>query len=226
MGNTEELLDVPVDRRQIQAFYGAAAPAYDEQTAASEARPKALALEKMARKPGERYLEVAVGTGLSAVEQVSRSGAGGFVGIDMTPGMLALTRKRLREAGASAVPLILADARHLPFAAASFDCVFNSYMLDLIPTADIPLIVAEFRRVLRPGGRIVLVNLTDGEGADASFSENWKQNYLVDPIRLGACRPVQAGRFMEPAGFTDIQRTYCGEGQSWPTEVVTARVPS
>lgn len=219
------LLDVPLSKRDIQAFYGAAAPAYDGATAQYEARAKAAALDAMARAPGESYLEVAVGTGMSIVEQVRGTGSAGIVGIDLTPGMISLARERLDAAGGETVPLLLADARFLPFRQGAFDCLFNSYMLDLIPGHDISQIVQEFLRVLRPGGRIVLANLTEGEGDDVAFSENWKVRYLEDPVRLGGCRPVLAGAFLKAAGFTEVQRTYCGGNDSWPTEVVTARAP-
>jgi len=225
MPDQEGMLEVVVGKRDIQAFYGSVAPVYDGATVQYEARAKALALEAMARQPGEAYLEVAVGTGISIVEQVKRTGAAGIVGIDLTPGMVALTRQRLDEAGGAAVPLLLADARYLPFQGAAFDCLFNSYMLDLIPGDDISKIVGEFGRVLRPGGHIVLANLTEGEGEDAAFMEDWKTRYLENPIQLGACRPVLAASFLRAAGFAGVQRTYCGGTGSWPTEVVTATAP-
>ena len=100
--------------------------------------------------------------------------------------MVSLARERLDAAGGTPVPLLLADARFLPFRERSFDCLFNSYMLDLIPTLDIGQIVNEFLRTLRPGGRIVLANLTEGEGDDDAFSEDWKARYLKEPVRLGA----------------------------------------
>jgi demethylmenaquinone methyltransferase/2-methoxy-6-polyprenyl-1,4-benzoquinol methylase len=224
MSEVHTPLDVPLTREQIQQFYSMVAPAYDGQTARFEAEPKALAVGKLARKPGERLLEVAVGTGGGMLEVMRASGAEGVVGIDVAPGMLAFTRKRLAEAGIGPVPLLLADARHLPFKAATFDCLFNSYMLDLIPNADTSKVLAEFRRVLKPGGRIVLANLTEGEGEDAAFSEGWKERFQANPLQVGGCRPVLTRPFLESEGFVDIVREYRG-GQSWPTEVVTAKAP-
>ncbi len=226
MVDQEGLLEVPLGKRDIQAFYGAAAPAYDGATVEFEARAKALALDAMNRRPGETYLEVAVGTGISIVEQVKRTGAAGVVGIDLTPGMLSMARERLDALGAASVPLLLADARFLPFREGVFECLFNSYMLDLIPAADIGQIVAEFGRVLVPGGHVVLANLTEGEGDDVAFSENWKARYLENPVQLGGCRPVLAGAFLRAAGFGEVERTYCGGSGNWPTEVVTARAPT
>jgi demethylmenaquinone methyltransferase/2-methoxy-6-polyprenyl-1,4-benzoquinol methylase len=222
MPEPRAILDVPLSRNEIRGFYGAASRQYDDMTARYEAKPKAAALQRMARHPGERYLEVAVGTGVSIVEQVSQTGAEGVVGIDLTRPMVALTRERLAAAGAAQVPLLLADARHLPFSNATFDCLFNSYMLDLIPTAEIPVILAEFRRVLKRGGRLVLANLTEGQGKDAGFSVAWKERFLADPIRLGGCRPVMASDMVKAAGFVRVQRSYIG-GESWPTEIVSAQ---
>ena len=153
MAESDALLDDPLSKREIQAFYGAAAPVYDGATVEFEAKAKGVALDAMARKPGETYLEVAVGTGNSVVQQVQQTGPEGIVGIDLTPGMLSLTRERLAAAGAASLPLMLADARFLPFPDDSFDCLFNSYMLDLIPTSEIDQIVSEFSRVLKPTGR-------------------------------------------------------------------------
>jgi ubiquinone/menaquinone biosynthesis C-methylase UbiE len=225
MSEKQSLLDVPLTRRQIEEFYSNAAPAYDEMTARYEEKPKRLALERLDRKPGEKHLEVAVGTGTSIAELTSQTGTEGVVGIDLSPAMLRLTRRRLAEAGAKAVPLLRADARHLPCRDAAFDSLFNSYMLDLIPTADLVQVLGEFRRVLKARGRIVLANLTEGEGQDSAFSESWKESYRADPARLGGCRPVLASPFLRSAGFVQVRRTYCGRGASWPTEIITARTP-
>lgn len=225
MSEKQTLLDVPLTRRQIQEFYSNAAPAYDEMTARYEAEPKRLALQRLARTPGEKHLEVAVGTGMSIAELTSQTGPEGVVGIDLSPAMLSLTRRRLAEIGAKSVPLLRADARHLPFRDATFDCLFNSYMLDLIPTADLAQVLGEFRRVLKASGRLVLANLTEGEGQDSAFSQSWKESYRADPARLGGCRPVLAGPFLKSAGFVRVRRTYCGRGKSWPTEIITARAP-
>lgn len=221
----KEMLDVPVTPETLQGFYGNVARVYDGATAKFEASAKAIALDAISRQPGETYLEVAVGTGMSIVEQVRRTGPKGIIGMDLTAGMLTLARERLDAEGAASVPLVRGDARQLPFPSASFDWVFNSYMLDLIPTAEIAAIVSEFRRVLKPGGRIVLANLTEGEGEDAAFMEDWKTRFLADPVQVGGCRPVLAASFLAAAGFEDVERTYCGGSGSWPTEVVTARVP-
>jgi len=227
MAGSTTPFDVPLSKREIQGFYGQAAPVYDEHSAQHEDIPKAMALDAIARRPGEDYLEVAVGTGASLLKQIELSGPDNVVGVDMTPEMLSTARGKLGEAGATSVPLMLADARHLPFADASFDCLFNSYMLDLIPTSDLGQVVGEYRRVLRPGGRIVLVGLTESEGhpEDETFIQGWKDRYRNDAMSCGGCRPLLVGSWVGAAGFEGMERIYSGEGASWPSEIVTARVP-
>lgn len=212
-------LDVPVSVPSIQRFYSGAAPQYEQFTDQYEAAAKARGVELLDRQPGERYLEVAVGGGGVFTSIIESSGIEGVVGVDLSAGMLAVTAERLRGAGHSP-PLIRADARGLPFPDESFDCVFNSYMLDLIPNDVIPRVLAEFRRVLRPGGRLVLVNLTEGEGADAEFSADWKRRYQDDPMPLGACRPVVVAPSLPSLGFGELHREYVGGEGRWPAELV------
>lgn len=214
-------LDVPVSVPAIQRFYSEMAPAYDGYTEQFEAAAKARGVELLARQPGERYLEVATGGGANFARVVASSGIDGAVGVDLSPGMIEVARGVLAEAGLHA-PLLLGDARQLPLASESVDCLLNSYMLDLIPNDEIPTVLGEFHRVLRPGGRLVLVNLTEGEGGDEAFSADWKRRYREDPVQLGACRPVVVTPLLPQLGFEVQRRDYVGGEGRWPAEVVLA----
>ena len=77
------------------------------------------------------------------------------MGIDLAPRMLRVARRRAPHA-----LLVRADARSLPFGEGAFDLVWSSYFLDLVPTAELTPLLREFRRVLRPGGRLLLVSLS------------------------------------------------------------------
>jgi ubiquinone/menaquinone biosynthesis C-methylase UbiE len=106
--------------------------------------------------PEERVLEVAVGPGAVAVrlsQQVGESGRA--VGVDFAPRMLRVARRRSPHA-----ILVRADALSLPFGEGAFDLVWSSYFLDLVPTAELTPLLRELRRVLRPGGRLLLVSLS------------------------------------------------------------------
>jgi ubiquinone/menaquinone biosynthesis C-methylase UbiE len=97
-------------------------------------------------------LEVAVGTGLNLPfypEQVE------LTGIDFSPGMLAIARRRASQLGREA-DLREADALALPFPDGSFDTVVGTYALCAIP--DDRAAVAEMSRVLRPGGLLLLAD--------------------------------------------------------------------
>ncbi|HEU5268563.1 MAG TPA: demethylmenaquinone methyltransferase [Jatrophihabitans sp.] len=99
--------------------------------------------------PGERVLDVAAGTGVSTAE-LARSGAHA-VASDFSLGMLTVGSRR---AGRRQLPFVAADALHLPFADAAFDAVTISFGLRNV--ADVPAALAEFARVTRPGGRLVV----------------------------------------------------------------------
>lgn len=100
---------------------------------------------------GERVLDVACGTG-DLAGLFRRAGAGAVVGVDFCEEMLAVARRRLRGRG---IEWLLADATALPVPDASFDVVSIAFGLRNI--ADRSAALAEFARVLRPGGRLVVL---------------------------------------------------------------------
>ena len=100
-----------------------------------------------------KTLEVAVGTGLN----IPFYGADvDLTGIDLSDGMLEVARTKVRRLGRSDVELLEGDAHDLPFEDATFDSVVCTFSLCGIP--DPALAVTEMRRVLRPAGRLVLVD--------------------------------------------------------------------
>ena len=101
-------------------------------------------------KPGERILDVAAGTGTASVA-FTKSGAR-VVAADFSPGMIEVGR--LRQAGNPFVEFVQADATQLPFEAAEFDAVTISFGLRNI--VDPKAALAEFYRVTKPGGRVVI----------------------------------------------------------------------
>jgi ubiquinone/menaquinone biosynthesis C-methylase UbiE len=103
------------------------------------------------RATGE-VLEVAVGTGLNLPHYPATAAV---TGVDLSDGMLAIARTRAAELGSTAT-LRQGDAHDLPFPAESFDTVVCTFGLCAIPDADLAL--REMARVLRPGGRLILVD--------------------------------------------------------------------
>jgi ubiquinone/menaquinone biosynthesis C-methylase UbiE len=176
-------------------------------------------LELAAPKPGEDVLEVATGTGVQLVNLAHRNPRGHTVGVELSEGMLRRTRARLQSAGLDQVELLSADARDLPFPDASFDLVVNSYMLDLLPREDIPRVLAEFQRVLKPDGRLVLSNMTKGE---ARVHRIWDALYARGIVLTANCRGVLAAPVLRALGFAVVRREYLAQ-MGFPTEIVMAR---
>jgi SAM-dependent methyltransferase len=109
--------------------------------------------------PGEDVLDVGCGAGMDTLVAAQMVGADGYVtGIDMTPDMAAKARRSAAEMGLANVTIVDGSAEELPFAAAGFDVVISNGVIDLIP--DKEAVFSEIARVLRPGGRIQLADVT------------------------------------------------------------------
>ena len=111
------------------------------------------AIRRMGIRPGDRVLEVGVGTGINAA-LYPRDCA--VTGIDLSSSMLEKARDRIARKGVRNVRLMQMDAANLKFADDTFDIVYAPYVISVVPD---PVAVArEMRRVCRPGGRIVILN--------------------------------------------------------------------
>ena len=207
---------------RVVRTYTRLAPVYEAWARLTEAGPRRRVLELAAVRDGEAVLEVAIGTGTQLIELARRNPAGRTVGIELSDGMLAEARKKVAAAGVERrVELLRADALELPFGDQSFDLVINSYMLDLLPRDDIPRALSEFGRVLRPGGRIVLSNMTIGERRRHRV---WDALYARGVNLTANCRGVLAAPALREVGFEGVRREYMSQF-GFPTEIVTAETP-
>jgi SAM-dependent methyltransferase len=110
-------------------------------------------------EPDEQVLDVGSGAGTDSLVAAQMIGPGGRVtGVDMTPEMLAKARAAAAEMGASNVEFLEGEAERLPFSDESFDVVISNGVIDLVPDKD--AVFSELHRVLRPGGRIQIADVT------------------------------------------------------------------
>jgi arsenite methyltransferase len=108
---------------------------------------------------GERVLDLGSGAGTDSLIAAQMVGdQGRVVGIDMTPAMLAKARAAAAAMGATNVEFVESEAEQLPFPDASFDVVISNGVIDLIPDKD--AVFAELHRVLVPGGRLQIADVT------------------------------------------------------------------
>ncbi|NIQ37309.1 MAG: methyltransferase domain-containing protein [Proteobacteria bacterium] len=208
----------PVSHRRMVQKYNLISPIYDIFGIIIESKARARSLEVSEITNGERILEVAVGTGLNFQEILRRNPDGWNDGIDISDRMIKRAKRRALKTGIRNYSLQLGDCRCLPFADRTFDLLINQYMFDILPVTDYGSIMKEFRRVLKPDGRLVLVNTTPPEKTRDRMLE-WILR--VYPQAFSKCRGVLAEPFLEEFNFRDIQREYV-VNLSFPSEVVVS----
>lgn len=200
-----------------QRFYDRIGKAYDW-FEIFESRAKSRAQELLDLQPGHRLLNVGIGTGRQHYElQGAVLPGGSTYGVDISMEMVRLSRKLTSAA------VCQADANHLPYSTASFDRLYAAYILDLLPLSAIPCVLAEFHRVIRLGGQVVLLSLTEGvDSASRLLVGLWKSSFRINPIICGGCRPLELSDFTLAAGFTIIYREVVSQ-LALPSEIVVAK---
>lgn len=203
-------------------FYDRISRAYDLLADADEHKAREAGERLLQLAPGERVLELGFGTGNSIINMAASVGPAGRVyGIDVSPGMLEVARKKINEKGLSdRVELKTGDARELPYEEASFNAVFASFTLELFPPDDIPVVLGQVRRVLRPGGRLGVVSMaTVEQGQHASLIEKtylWMHRHFPHIVD---CRPLDPAQFLRDAGFV-VQSEITMEIWTMPVKAV------
>jgi demethylmenaquinone methyltransferase/2-methoxy-6-polyprenyl-1,4-benzoquinol methylase len=150
--------------RRVRGVFDSVAPKYDLMndlmSGGLHRLWKQFALSQTQLRPGQHALDVAGGTGDLARGMAKQVGDRGLVVLsDINGAMLARGRDRLLDAGlVRSLEYVQADAERLPFADSSFDCVTIGFGLRNV--TDKPAALASMRRVLRPGGRLIVLEFS------------------------------------------------------------------
>ncbi len=142
-----------MDTEKVERVYSVYSGFYDLVFGKIFDHSRAAALDQLQIKPGDRVLEVGVGTGLSLPMYPPHCRV---TGIDLTASMLEKGRERVRRLGLGHIQLMRMDATEMDFADSVFDAVFAAYVISAVPSPR--KVLSEMRRVCRPEGRIVLLN--------------------------------------------------------------------
>ncbi|MCX6842640.1 MAG: methyltransferase domain-containing protein [candidate division WOR-3 bacterium] len=188
-------------REDARSSYNRLARWYDLLAGASEARLCAAGLEALAVREGESALEIGFGTGHALLDLARAAGTEGRVfGIDISDRMVARARARVADAGlAGCVELVQGDAVSLPWPDARFDAAFMAFTLELFDTPDIPVVLAECRRVLKPGGRLGVVAMARRRpGSLMVRLYEWAHRRFPAAVD---CRPIPIRALVERSGF-------------------------
>ena len=217
------VLRVLQSKRETKAFYDKIAAVYDLLAEHSERPLREAGLRLLAAVPGERVLEIGFGTGHILAALADAVGpTGRAFGIDISENMLARAKDVLSGKGfLDRVSLECGDAEKLPYGSDSLDGIFMCFTLELFDTPEIPQVLAECKRVLRPGGRIVVVAVAkEGKEGFVVHAFEWTHRHFPN---LMDCRPIYTRRALEAAGFT-IEQSLT-ESMWVPVEIVRGGKP-
>jgi phosphatidylethanolamine/phosphatidyl-N-methylethanolamine N-methyltransferase len=150
---TRALSVTVVENDFVAAVYAKISAVYDFTFGPTLHPGRVHAIQRMGIRPGDRVLEVGVGTGINAALYPRDCSV---TGIDFSPKMLARARNRIARKDLCNVSLFEMDATSLKFADNSFDVVYAPYVISVVP--DPVAVTREMWRVCRPGGRVIILN--------------------------------------------------------------------
>jgi ubiquinone/menaquinone biosynthesis C-methylase UbiE len=219
--HNQDILSVSRSKEQARHYYDRVSKIYDSLIGVFERKYAGMALKSLSVKASETVLEIGFGTG-RCLQQIAESvgKTGKAYGVDISPGMLKITRKRLVRAKLTdRVNLYCGDAMKLPYDDNIFDAVFMSFTLELIDTPEILPQLEEIKRVLKPGGRIAVAGMSK-ENGQPMLLKLYEWAHKTWPVYVD-CRPVYISVILLDAGFK-LQKKDNVKLFGFPCEIVIA----
>lgn len=199
--NRDKISRVYRSKDEAEKAYSRMSRSYDLFAGPFEAKYTNIALKHLNLKTGEHVLEIGFGTGHSLKQIAELVGKSGKVhGLDISRGMLNVAEKRLQKANLlHRVKLTLGDAVKMPYEDRKFDAVFMSFTLELFDTPEIPKVLEEIKRVLKPGGRVGIISMSKENGASILLNiYEWAHRKFP---KYADCRPIYLEQSVKDSGF-------------------------
>ncbi len=215
------ILPVPRTKEEAKRLYDRISGVYDLFTWAFERKYAGVALDNLSIKEGEVVLEIGFGPG-RCLKRIAQSigKAGKAFGIDISSGMLEVTRTRLNKARLmDRVELYCGDAARLPYSDRTFDAVFMSFTLELFDTPEIPKVLEEIKRVLKPNSRFGVVSMSR-ENGQSTLLRLYEWVHKKWPKYVD-CRPIYLEVSLRETGYR-IQKKDKVKVFGLPGEIIIA----
>jgi demethylmenaquinone methyltransferase/2-methoxy-6-polyprenyl-1,4-benzoquinol methylase len=221
MSKNREILRV---EGEIKETYGKLSKIYATLEGRFEKKLRERGLKFLDVQNGDVVLEVGFGTGCTLVALAKAVGVTGRVcGVDVTPEMVQLAKERLKkELITIKVELSEGDARNMLYEDSMFDAVYMSSVLELFDTPDIPKVLEEVKRVLKPNGKICVVSISKENHENSIFLKFYEWMHKKLP-KYASCRPIYVEHSIRDAGYKIIITDEIVLGWLFPMKFVIAK---
>lgn len=194
---------------QARRVYDLIGPLQDL-SAVVEDRANRRLIQPAGLSQSRRVLELGCGTGRFAARLLRRVLPldCDYTGIDVSPRMRQLARRRLRPFGARAT--VLGAATPAGWPSGPFDVVLSTFVIDLLDAATIRAWMAALQARLEPGGRLALTSMALPNRSGSFTTRAWMRAFRRNPLLVGGCRPVDLGECVPSAHFETIHSDSIG----------------
>ncbi len=214
----KKILDRTFSIKQTQANFSKFVWLYDYWGKLTEKKSIKEALIVSRLKNNIKVLDVGVGTGQLFREVIKINGDGFNIGLDLSKKMISKAKSNLRS-NFNNFSLNIGNAFQLPYKTESFDFLFSSYLLDLLPEDEFIKVLKEFKRVMKPEAEGIIITMSIGT---KWYNKIWYLLSKYFPSLLTNCRPVELYDYIISAGLL-IERRKNTSQNTFASEIIKFR---